>query len=254
MEAFLLTTDHPLEAERSGPPPGDRVAAGHPGDGTLPCGDAAFVADRSGALVWPAHDLLVVADLHLEKGSSYARCGQLLPPYDTRRTLDLLENALRRWQPKRVLSLGDAFHDREGAARLGVEDRSRLRALIRHSEWIWLLGNHDPLPPEGLGGTAEDVVEIARIVFRHLPDASPAGPEIAGHLHPVARLHRRARSVTRACFVGDGQRILLPAFGAYTGGLDVSDAAIRTLFAARCEAWLLGRRRVHRVPLHRLAA
>jgi uncharacterized protein len=218
----------------------------------LPLGDALLVADLSGALAWPEQDLVVVADLHLEKGSALARRGLLLPPYDTRTTLARLEAVLARWTPKRVVSLGDGFHDGAASARLGAEDRARLQALIAAHDWLWLAGNHDPAPPQGLGGRVEQALEIAGITLRHAPAAQPGAPEIAGHLHPCAAVEVRGRQLSRRCFVGDGRRLLLPAFGSYTGGLDVLDPTIAALFAGGFHATLLGEQRLHPFPHHRL--
>ena len=214
--------------------------------------DHRLLVDRSGALIWPERSLVVVADLHFEKASAFARRGQLLPPYDTRSTLDLLEDLIHRVDPRRVISLGDGFHDLHGAHRLAAGERRRLNALVSSREWIWVLGNHDPEPPASVGGTAEVAVEIGGVRFRHVPLDDPLDGEVAGHLHPVARLHRRGRSVRRACFVGDRRRIVLPAFGAFTGGLNVHDHAILRLFNSSPAAWLLGRRAVHRMPIDRL--
>jgi DNA ligase-associated metallophosphoesterase len=203
----------------------------------LHCAGTRFLADPSGALFWPEQGLLVVADLHFEKGSSLARRGTLLPPYDTRTTL---------------ISLGDGFHDGEASARLATDDRARLAALVARHDWIWLQGNHDPLPPAGFGGRCETVVEIAGLTFRHLPADEPDGPEVAGHLHPSARVTVRGRRLARPCFVGDRRRIILPSFGSYTGGLDVFDPAIADLFANGFEVALLGDDRVHPLPQTRL--
>jgi len=218
----------------------------------LHCGDARFVADPSGALAWPEHALLVVADLHLEKGSSLARHGTLLPPYDTRATLASLEAVLARWAPRTVISLGDGFHDGEASARLAGEDRARLAGLLARYDWVWLAGNHDPQPPVGLGGRTRATLEIAGTVFRHLPSRAPQRPEIAGHLHPSARVEVRGRRLVRPCFVHDDRRVLVPAFGSYTGGLDVFDPAIRDLFAPGFKVALLGAGRVHPLPRTRL--
>lgn len=218
----------------------------------LRCDGAALMADPSGALVWPEQALVVVADLHFEKGSSLARRGTLLPPYDTRATLTRLEQVLARWQPRRVISLGDGFHDPAASERLATSDRRRLAALTDACEWLWLAGNHDPGPPQGVGGRVEAAVEIDGVVFRHLPAGSSSGAEVAGHLHPKARVAARARSVSRPCFVGDGTRLLLPAFGSYTGGLDVLDPAIAGLFADGFNVGLLGDGKVHSVSHQRL--
>jgi DNA ligase-associated metallophosphoesterase len=218
----------------------------------LHCGDARFMADPSGALVWPEQEVLVVADLHLEKGSSLARRGTLLPPYDTRATLATLEAVLTRWAPRTVISLGDSFRDGGASTRLVAEDRARLTDLIARHDWISLAGNHDPQPPIDLGGRTRATLEIDGTVFRHLPSSTPQRPEVAGHLHPSARVEVRGRRLVRPCFVHDGQRVLLPAFGSYTGGLDVFDPAIRDLFAPGFEVALLGADRVHPLPWARL--
>jgi DNA ligase-associated metallophosphoesterase len=210
------------------------------------------IADASGALVWPERSLLVVADLHLEKGSSFARRGTLLPPYDTRSTLARLEAVLRRWLPRRVISLGDGFHDREGSTRLAPDDRARLEQLIETHEWLWVVGNHDPTPPQDLGGCAAEAIEIDGVTLRHMPAGAPGEAEVAGHLHPSASVTVRGRRLQRRCFVGDGRRLLLPAFGSYTGGLDVFDPAICGLFQGGFRAALLGERGVHAVPDTRL--
>jgi DNA ligase-associated metallophosphoesterase len=218
----------------------------------LRSGGASFVADPSGALVWPDQGLVVVADLHFEKGTSFARRGTLLPPYDTRTTLAGLEAVLARWAPRRVISLGDGFHDGAASTRLQGTDRARLRLLTLRHDWIWLTGNHDPGAPEGLGGRTEAAIEIAGTTFRHLPAAGLAGYEVAGHLHPTARVAVRGRQVARPCFVSDRRRIILPAFGSYTGGLDVFDPAIAGLFADGFGVALLGDGRVHPLPQERL--
>jgi len=218
----------------------------------LRCDGALLIADAAGALVWPEQSLVVVADLHLEKGSALARRGTLLPPYDTRSTLVRLETILRRWRPRRVISLGDGFHDARASARLASEDRQRLAALVAAHDWLWVAGNHDPTPPSDLGGRIEAAVEIGRVVMRHVPDGGPGRAEVAGHLHPAASVTVRGRRLRRRCFVADDRRLLLPAFGSYAGGLDVFDPAIAGLFEGGFRAALLGERSVHTVPHHRL--
>jgi uncharacterized protein len=218
----------------------------------LRCAGARLVADPSGALVWPEQAVLVVADLHLEKGSSIARRGSLLPPYDTRTTLACLEAALGRFAPRRVISLGDGFHDPDASSRLAADDRARLTNLVARHDWIWLAGNHDPRGPAGLGGRTESALEIAGTIFRHIPAGEPDGPEIAGHLHPSARVTVRGRRLARPCFVHDRRRLLLPAFGSYAGGLDVFDPAIAGLFRESFDVALLGDDRVHPLPYARL--
>jgi len=218
----------------------------------LRCAGASLLADPSGALFWPEHSLLVVADLHFEKGSSIARFGSLLPPYDTRATLACLEAVLARHAPRTVISLGDGFHDGDASARLAPTDRAQLAALVARHDWIWLVGNHDPRPPAGFGGRSEIEWQVGGATFRHLPADRPDGPEIAGHLHPSARVTVRGRRMTRPCFISDARRMILPSFGVYTGGLDVFDPAIAGLFADGFEVALLGDGRVHRLPKARL--
>lgn len=206
-----------------------------------------LLADPSGALFWPDRGVLAVADLHFEKGSALAAQGSLLPPYDTAATLDRLRAVIARHRPRRVIALGDSFHDAAAAARLSAADRMRLRALVDGQDWIWIAGNHDPAPPEEWGGRVEAAVTIGPLTFRHEAEPGGAG-EVSGHYHPKASVRLRARRFTGRCFVGDGRRVILPAFGAYTGGLDVRDPAIAALFPRGCEVHLLGRRGVYRFP------
>jgi len=208
-----------------------------------------------GALWWADHRLLIVADLHLEKGSSFARRGQLLPPYDTAETLGRLARITARLQPRIVIALGDSFHDGDGAARLSVADRDLVSGLQVGREWVWVAGNHDPDRPAGLGGTAVDELAIGKLVFRHEPRLGAREGEVAGHLHPCARVYGRGKSVRRRCFAGDGLRLILPAFGAYAGGLDVRDAAFGGLFAEDSfRAFMLGEDRVYPVGRRSLRA
>ncbi|MDB5641555.1 MAG: phosphoesterase [Hyphomicrobiales bacterium] len=207
-----------------------------------------FTADASGALYLEAESLIVVADLHLEKGSSYARRRVLLPPYDTAATLAHLTRVIARYNPRRVVALGDSFHDRDAAARMGNEDRASLRALQAGRDWIWIAGNHDPLPPASLLGEAHDEIRVGPITFRHEPRAGDARGEIAGHLHPVARVVTTRGSLRRRCFASDGARCVMPAFGAYAGGLNLRDIAFAPLFPGRApHAHVLGRDRVYAI-------
>src|SRR6185312_1768107 len=203
-----------------------------------------LMLDPSGAVFWPATFTLVVADLHLEKGSSYARKGMLLPPWDTHATLDRLTLLLRRYHPRIVVALGDSFHDAHGATRLPATERTRLNAMTRAHRFIWVQGNHDPTPPDGIGGEWTPEFITTPFAFRHqaLPDAPPV--EISGHYHPKAAVPARGGSVSRPCFVADAKRLMLPAFGAYTGGLDVSDTAIRRFFPRGARIFLLGKDRL----------
>ncbi|HEX4156872.1 MAG TPA: ligase-associated DNA damage response endonuclease PdeM [Rhizomicrobium sp.] len=207
----------------------------------------ALLLDPAGALWWQTERTLVFADLHFEKGSAYARSGQMLPPYDTRTTLLRMEGLISRHAPARVIALGDSFHDSDAANRLDAHERETLIRLRRAAEWIWIAGNHDPAPPPWLGGKIADEVAIGGLVFRHEPSLSPPPGEIAGHLHPCKSITRRGRSLRRRCFVSDRTRLVMPAFGAYAGGLDVRDLAVRSLFGEMFLAYLLGTRRVYAV-------
>ena len=187
-----------------------------------------LIADLSGALFWEDERLLVVSDLHLEKGSSFATRGVLLPPYDTVATLSRLAAVIARHDPRTVIALGDSFHDREAHERLSAPDRQALSALQARRDWIWISGNHDPALPDDLDGAVASEVAVGAIVFRHEPTG--AFGEIAGHLHPKARVATRGRSVERRCFASDGACAVMPAFGAYAGGLSIRDRAFaRTL-------------------------
>jgi DNA ligase-associated metallophosphoesterase len=216
---------------------------------------AAFVGDPAGALYWPEQGLLAVADLHLEKGSSFAARGVLLPPYDTAATLGRLARLIAHYAPRLVVALGDSFHDRAGPARIADTDRAMLAALQRGREWIWIAGNHDPAPAKGIGGRFADTFACHPIVFRHTPRAGESAGEIAGHLHPVARVVQRGRTTSRRCFAGDGRRLVMPAFGAYTGGLNVRDRAFADVFGTLAfTAHMLGERRLYAIAARRCLA
>ena len=217
---------------------------------TVDVSGVTLVADLSGALVWPERRLLVVSDLHLEKGSSYAARGVLLPPYDTAATLSRLAAVIARHDPRMVIALGDSFHDREAHARLSVTDRDALAALQARREWIWISGNHDPALPSDLGGLVATEVAIGPVVFRHEPTGRVG--EIAGHLHPKARIATRGRAMERRCFASDGERAVMPAFGAYAGGLSIRDAAFAKIFSSLdFIAHVLGDVRMHTIAASR---
>jgi DNA ligase-associated metallophosphoesterase len=208
--------------------------------------------DPLGALFWPDESLLAVADLHLEKGSSFAARGMLIPPYDTAATLARLAALIARYAPRLVIALGDSFHDGGGPARVAAPDRTTLAALQRGRDWLWIAGNHDPDPVRDLGGRCAETVVIGGITFRHEPSPDPDDGEVAGHLHPVARLAVRGRGISRRCFASDGRRMVMPAFGAYAGGLNVRDRAFAALFATRkLTAHLLGEKRIYAVAAAR---
>jgi DNA ligase-associated metallophosphoesterase len=207
-----------------------------------------FIADASGALWHEAERTLVIADLHLEKGSSFARRGMLLPPYDTTVTLAALSATVSRFAPRRVISLGDGFHDDDGAARLSVDGRAALRSLQLGRDWVWVAGNHDPRAPAGLPGDHALACHVGGVAARHEPRPGAPGVEgeIAGHLHPVAHIAARAGGLRRRCFATDTRRCVLPAFGAYAGGLDLRHEAFANLFDfARLQAVVIGETRIH---------
>lgn len=188
---------------------------------------------------------LIIADLHLEKGSSYAARGQMLPPFDTPETLTRLEAEVEATAPRLLILLGDSFHDRGGESRLTAPDAHRLIALSRGRSLIWVRGNHDADGPRYLPGEAVDSLELAGLALVHEPRAQIRGGEVAGHLHPCAKVRGAGRTVRRRCFLTDGERLILPAFGALTGGLNVRDVAFGQMFRHRPLAGVLGRGKVH---------
>ena len=206
-----------------------------------------LVLDVSGALWWPARAMLVFSDIHFEKGSSYAMRGQMLPPYDTRAALKRMQAVVARYRPATIMSLGDAFHDRDAAERLDQDERAMLSGLSCSADWIWITGNHDPDPPSWLGGEIVPEVRIGGLTFRHEPGVFFQPGEIAGHLHPCTTVTMRGRSLRRRCFVSDRARMVLPAFGAYAGGLDLWEPPIYSLFQGAFGAYVLGQTRVYAV-------
>lgn len=214
-------------------------------------GTETFEPLPSGALFWRARRTLLVADLHLEKFSSYARKGQLLPPYDTALTLKRLETDIARTGAEEVIALGDSFHRDEGVSTLLDADRARLVALMNKSRWTWLSGNHDPAP-HALGGACLPALAIGGLTLAHEPRRGVDGL-VAGHLHPAARLAIDGRSVRRPCFVHDRRLMILPAYGASTGALNILGPAFAGLFdPASLEVTMIGRGRVYPVSPKRL--
>ncbi|TVQ34669.1 MAG: ligase-associated DNA damage response endonuclease PdeM [Geminicoccaceae bacterium] len=208
--------------------------------------------DGRGAVWWPERSTLIVADLHLAKAEAFAAQGRFLPPYDSRATLARLVELINAHRPDHVVSLGDGFHRRDGYDRLDAADRQQLDALGLVTRWTWLSGNHDPDAPNGHGASAPEL-QLGRLHLRHLPTPHPGQAEIAGHLHPKAALRVRGRRLARPCFVTDGQRLLLPALGTFTGGLDVWAPAIAGLFAGPFDVLLCGRDgRLRQLPGSRL--
>ena len=220
------------------------------GEGEIALAGARLRLDPAGALFWPSEGMLIVADLHLEKGSSFAARGIPLPPYDTRATLNLLGTIVERHQPRSIVALGDSFHDRRAAGRLGGEDRARLAAIWRGRDMIWIAGNHDPDPSPELGGVHMNEMRVGPLSLRHEPGAGDASGEIAGHFHPVAKIVVRGRGIRRRCFATNGARMVLPALGAYAGGLNVRDAALAGLFGGAFAAHMVGGARTYRIAHH----
>lgn len=273
---FAAALDHEDPADDAAAVPGDRSPAaavvyakvpgakvpGTPGPARDPAAGAAVLAFcgtelrllPDGALWWPEAATLVVADLHFEKASSLARRGSLLPPYDTAVTLDRLDRLVAALRPACVISLGDAFHDPFALERIAGEARQRIAALQAGRDWVWVAGNHDRALRGAIGGTVVEELAIGPLLFRHEPAAEAEPGEIAGHLHPAARVLLRPKSVRRRCFATDGRRLILPAFGALTGGLNLLDRAYRGLFdPAGLVAHLVGDGRVYSFPRRHLA-
>jgi uncharacterized protein len=217
-------------------------------------GDLDLLPDLAGALYIPEFDALLVADLHLEKASSLARRGVHLPPYDTRATLELLSFSLAAARPRRLILLGDSFHDDEAHQRIDPTDIAELARLTRGAEVIWLAGNHDPTPPKMLGGHYADEIVLGPITLRHMPGVlSGDEMEIAGHLHPSASLAQRGRSLRRKCFVGHERRLVMPAYGSFTGSLSVSAAPFQAIFPdGYFNVWMIGGKAIHRFPSARI--
>lgn len=208
-----------------------------------------LVAMESGALWWPAAGVLTVSDLHLGKSERMARRGgALLPPYEVRDTLLRLEQDLEETGAPAVISLGDAFDDMEASIRLPDDERAWIARLVEGRDWTWVTGNHDPAPV-AFGGTPADGVECGPLSFVHV--ATDAGRhEVSGHYHPKASLSVRGRRVSRPAFLHDGARLILPAYGTFTGGLRSRDPALSRLMAPGARAILAGRPMVE-IPMPR---
>ena len=220
-----------------------------------------FALTRSGALYWPRENALLVADLHLEKASFFARHGQMLPPYDSRETLERVALAIRETGARRVITLGDNFHDSDGSTRLEPHACGMLEALTRAVDWVWITGNHDPSMEARCGGTLVEEMQLGGIVLRHQARRGETLPEMSGHYHPRLQLKLRQRHVRRPCAVvstdaAGGGRIILPAFGALTGGMNAADPAILKALqpAQAIDAVLPASGRLARIPLWRAAA
>lgn len=213
-----------------------------------------LLIDPRGCLFWPERGMLVVSDLHLEKGSSFAaRKGVFMPPYDTQSTLETLALCIADWNPNTIVSLGDSFHDEDASLRLPQSYRLHLTQLMQGRDWIWVCGNHDPKPPEGLGGSFCTQMQIGPLNLVHEPKPQFQPGEIAGHLHPCAKIRQRGKSIRKRCVASDGKRVIMPAFGAFTGGLNLKDTAYDGLFdTGSLNAWLLGQEAIYKIEGKRL--
>ena len=205
------------------------------------------IAQADGTALFDKGRVMVVSDLHLEKGRALSSTSPV-PHYDTDATLDALEEAIDRDKPERIIFLGDSFHRADLARSLAMPYQDRLHALADGCEVIWITGNHDPELPEFLPGKAMEEILIGSICFRHIAEKEFAGGEVSGHYHPKARIKTRARNVSGKCFIHDGRRLILPAFGAYTGGLSVKDPVIRDLIASPAEILFCHACQIYRYP------
>ena len=208
-----------------------------------------FVATSQGALFWPAQEALLVADLHLEKASWYAREGQFLPPYDSMATLTALADEVKRTGAARLFCLGDSFHDRFGCDRLPADARALLTSLTAELDWVWILGNHDPGFADHCGGRLVEELEVGGLILRHEADRADPRPELSGHFHPKLRLEVRGRRVARRCFVASDTKLILPAFGSLTGGLDANHPEIMRNMGTGASALVPLSDRLLRFPL-----
>ncbi len=208
-----------------------------------------FAPSSAGTLYWSARQALLVADLHLEKASWFARLGQLLPPYDSHATLTALEAEVERTGAKRIYCLGDSFHDRFGCDRLAPESRSLLKALTSRLDWTWIVGNHDTGFADHCGGTIVEEAEVGGILLRHEAQPGERRPEISGHFHPKLRVNLNGRHISRRCFVASERKLILPAFGALTGGLDARHPEIVRAMSGQAVALVPVADRLLRFPI-----
>lgn len=208
-----------------------------------------LMALPQGALFWPARRALLVADLHLEKASWFAAGGQMLPPYDSLATLADLTAIAAATAAAEIWCLGDSFHDRHGCDRLPGEARESLIALTSSTRWTWIIGNHDPGFADHCGGRIVEEAEVDGLLLRHEADPVEARPELSGHFHPKLRISHRGRLVSRRCFVATTRKLILPAFGSLTGGLDAHHPEIVRAVGAGAQALVPVRDRLLRFPI-----
>ncbi len=201
------------------------------------------------ALFWPGRSALILADLHLEKGSWFAVRGQMLPPYDSQATMDRIATLIRQTGATQVWCLGDNFHDDAGPDRMAADARAQLADLTQAVDWHWIAGNHDENLPDGIGGTLHTEAEVDGLVLRHHAVSGEGRPELSGHFHPKIRTSARGRTVTRACFVRGATKLIFPSFGAYAGGMAAGDPAITQLVGRAAEALIESSQRVLCFPL-----
>jgi DNA ligase-associated metallophosphoesterase len=202
-----------------------------------------------GALFWPARRALIVADLHFEKASWFARGGQMLPPYDSIATLTDLTALVAICSPAEIWCLGDSFHDSAGCERLPAQAQVMLRSLTGALDWIWITGNHDAGLIDHCGGRIMDEAEVGGLIFRHEASPRESRPELSGHFHPKLRVSVRGRSVARRCFVASETKLILPAFGSLTGGLDAGHPEIMRVTGRSAQALVPIESRMLRFPL-----
>ena len=209
----------------------------------------ALAALADGALWWPARRALLVADLHFEKASWFAKGGQMLPPYDSLATLAALGRLIERLDPAEIWCLGDSFHDAEGCERLPEDAQALLRGFTENCRWTWITGNHDAAMTDHCGGVVIAEAEVDGLVLRHEADPRDPQPELSGHFHPKLRVAVRGRLVARRCFVASATKLILPAFGSLTGGLDVAHPEIRRAIGPGGQALVPVENRLLRFPI-----
>ena len=199
-----------------------------------------LIADISGALFWPEKQTVIFSDLHLEKGSWFAKQNVFLPPYDTLDTLNRVEKVVNYFKPSRVISLGDSFHDDTWMERISKEQIAKILNLTNNYEWFWIQGNHDPCGVPSLGGINLSDYLDSPLTFRHEAKRETTDGEVSGHFHPKAKIKLNRKSFSDRCFISDEKRVILPAFGSFTGGLNVMDKAISSFFRDDFKVFLLG--------------
>ena len=199
----------------------------------------------SGALFIPQYQALLLADMHLEKASHFAMRGQALPPYDTRATLSLLEACIQEFKPERVMTLGDSFHDKHAELRLHEDDAAHLQSLTKQAHFFWITGNHDEILPQNLRGDIINHMALGPLELTHIPTPANGKAQIAGHLHPIAKVQQKARIIRARCFAFSKDRLILPAFGVFTGGLNVRDRAFGQIFPDQFHVQMIGQKALY---------